>query len=85
MPVYTYTTLDDPLATFGSHPRSINATGQIVGDYNNGGNHGFLLTGGTYTTFDDPSHPGIRHQRRGPDRGDLCGCHRHNPRLPPQG
>jgi hypothetical protein len=31
MPVYTYTTLYDPLATGGSHPRSINATGQILG------------------------------------------------------
>ena len=55
MPVYTYTTLDDPLATAGSHPRSINATGQIVGDYRDSSNHGFLLTGGTYTTFNDPS------------------------------
>jgi hypothetical protein len=31
------------------------ATGQIVGSYSNAsGGHGFLLSGGTYTTLDDP-------------------------------
>jgi hypothetical protein len=34
----------------------INATGQIVGDYGNAsGLHGFLKSGSTYTTLDDPS------------------------------
>ncbi|TMJ85481.1 MAG: hypothetical protein E6G76_16135, partial [Alphaproteobacteria bacterium] len=33
----------------------INATGQIVGFYDNdSGRHGFLYSGGTYTTIDDP-------------------------------
>ena len=55
MPVYTYTTLDDPLATNGTVAYGINATGQIVGSYTNvSGAHGFLLSGGTYTTLDDP-------------------------------
>ena len=55
MPVYTYTTLDDPLATNGTAAFGINATGQIVGDYlNASGAHGLLLSGGTYTTLDDP-------------------------------
>src|SRR3989442_9316465 len=58
MPVYTYTTLDDPLAlaTGSTSAQGINASGQIVGFYQNaGGFHGFLYSGGTYTTLDDPS------------------------------
>src|SRR5947207_9769082 len=56
MPIYTYTTLDDPLATrVGTIAQGINATGQIVGYYTASVNfHGFLLSGGTYTTLDDP-------------------------------
>src|SRR5262249_57246583 len=54
MPVYTYTTLDDPLAVMGTFAQGINASGQIVGSYVNNGGHGFLLSGGTYTTLDDP-------------------------------
>jgi probable HAF family extracellular repeat protein len=58
MPVYTYTTLDDPSAG-GVDPRTepdgINASGQIVGRFRNStGFHGFLLSGGTYTTLDAP-------------------------------
>ena len=57
MPIYTYTTLDDPLATrVGTIAQGINATGQIVGYYTASVNfHGFLLSGRTYTTLDDPS------------------------------
>src|SRR5262245_49873926 len=55
MPVYTYTTIDDPSATNGSVARGINASGQIVGGYlNSAGGHGFLFSNGTYTTLDDP-------------------------------
>ena len=55
MPIYTYTTIDDPLATNGTRAFGINASGQIVGTYqDNTGLHGFLLSGGTYTTLDDP-------------------------------
>jgi probable HAF family extracellular repeat protein len=53
----TYTTLDDPLATNGTQAFGINASGQIVGQYQTGpvaANHGFLLSGGTYTTLDVP-------------------------------
>ena len=50
MPIYTYTTLDDPLATdtFGI---GINNTGLIVGGYSDSHSklHGFLLSGGTFT------------------------------------
>jgi probable HAF family extracellular repeat protein len=55
MPVYTYTTLDDPLAVGGTGAWGINSTGQIVGLFRNfGGTHGFLYSGGTYTPIDDP-------------------------------
>jgi probable HAF family extracellular repeat protein len=49
MPVYTYTTFDDPLATTnGTIANGINGLGQIVGTYfNASGEHGFLLSGGT--------------------------------------
>jgi probable HAF family extracellular repeat protein len=47
----TETTLDDPLATVGTHAFGINGSGQIVGEYDNAtGQHGFLLSGGIYTT-----------------------------------
>ena len=56
MPIFTYTTLDDPLAINRTFATGVNASGQAVGSYNDaGGNgHGFLYSGGTYTTFDDP-------------------------------
>src|SRR6516164_10076428 len=63
MPIYTFTTLDDPSATQlagGTHSQGINDAGQIVGVYDNPGlpgfftPHGFLLSGGIYTTLDDP-------------------------------
>jgi len=56
MPVYTFTTLNDPLATDGTLAHGINGSGQIVGQYanNNTGINGFLLSGGTYTTIADP-------------------------------
>jgi probable HAF family extracellular repeat protein len=63
----TYTTLDDPFAihdkfqvtTTGTFAYGINNSGQIVGYYTNGAGfaptfHGFLYSGGAYTTFDDP-------------------------------
>jgi hypothetical protein len=40
MPVYTYTTLDDPKATGSSEAFGINNAGQIVGGYDFA--HGFL-------------------------------------------
>jgi hypothetical protein len=42
MPVYTYTTLDDPLASAFTSANGINDIGQIVGSYGDatGGTHG---------------------------------------------
>src|SRR5262245_30377780 len=64
MPI-TFNTFDDPAALPGTtYAYGVNDSGQIVGWYydgsGNGGNHGFLLSGGTYTTLDSgaisPSH-----------------------------
>jgi len=56
MPVYNYTTIDDPGATQGTVASGINDAGQIVGTYLTGaGVHGFVDSGGTFTTLDDPS------------------------------
>jgi probable HAF family extracellular repeat protein len=47
VPVYTYTTIADPLATGPTEANGINDSGQIVGGYRNAsGEHGFLLSGG---------------------------------------
>jgi hypothetical protein len=56
MPIYAYTTLNDPAAAFGTIANGINDSGQISGTYFDNGfeTHGFLLSGGTYTTVDDP-------------------------------
>jgi len=67
--VYTVTTLDDPSANGGTDAYGINNAGQIVGSYevlNRAGvfdNHGFLYSGGTYTTLDDPSVVTFNFQR----------------------
>ena len=62
---YTYTTIDAPGAGIdtviggapgGTYPTAINNAGQIVGYYvdSNNGLHGFLYSGGTFTTIDYP-------------------------------
>jgi hypothetical protein len=52
----TYTQFDDPIAVYGTSGTSINTAGDIVGIYFDGGvnAHGFLLSGGAYTTIDYP-------------------------------
>jgi len=56
MTTYTYTTLNNPLATSGTVARGINDTGQIVGWYqaNTDAVYGFLYDGGSYATLNDP-------------------------------
>ena len=57
MASFTFSTLDDPVGKVTSAARSVNAAGQIVGFYldSTGTSHGFLYSGATYTTLDDPS------------------------------
>jgi probable HAF family extracellular repeat protein len=56
MPTFTYTALDDHSATGGTFAGGINGDGQIVGSYVDvNGAHGFLYSGGSYITLDDPS------------------------------
>jgi uncharacterized membrane protein len=60
MATYTYTTIAPPESsyTISVGPNSINAKGEIVGEYedNSGGHttHGFLESHGAYTTIDPP-------------------------------
>src|SRR5262249_25703239 len=55
MPVYTFTTLDDPVATNGTVASGINASGNIVGLFS-GPSYGFLYAGVTYTTISFAQH-----------------------------
>jgi probable HAF family extracellular repeat protein len=53
----TYTTLDDPLATFGTYTvaAGINDNSQIVGAFDdNGSVQGFLYSNGHYTNGNPP-------------------------------
>jgi probable HAF family extracellular repeat protein len=52
----SYATLNDPLGVDGTFATGINDKGQIVGYYfdNRHNEHGFLYSGGVYTTIDDP-------------------------------
>jgi len=56
MPVYTYTPFDNSSqGTIATDAWAINGSSQIVGYYQNAsGVHGFLYSGGTYTTLNDP-------------------------------
>jgi uncharacterized membrane protein len=60
MPIRVFNTFDDPFAFADSTSAfGVNGMDQIVGAYRNAtGRHGFLLSGGTYTTLDDPSAKG---------------------------
>jgi len=56
MPIHVFNTFDNPPAITGTTQAfGVNDTDQIVGRFQNAtGFHGFLLSGGTYTTLDDP-------------------------------
>ena len=66
MPVYTYTPFDDSSqGTIATDAWAINGSSQIVGYYQNAsGVHGFLYSGGTYTTLNDPLGTDARVARR---------------------
>ena len=82
MPIYAYTTLDDPLGPLGTSAQGINTSGQIAGYYLDSSNssHGFLYSGGTYTTLDDPLAATVA--GGGPDHPVFSGRDLQIPRLP---
>src|SRR5215510_1654211 len=54
MPIHIFNTFNDPLGN-ATRWAGVNDTGQIVGNYTDAtGTHGFLESGGTYTSLDDP-------------------------------
>jgi probable HAF family extracellular repeat protein len=57
MTTYRFTTIDDLLGTEGTFDSGINDAGQIVGFFydSSGKEHGFLYSGGSFTTHNDPS------------------------------
>jgi hypothetical protein len=57
MPIYTFTTFNDPSASAGTTQAfGINDSDQIVGQYKSGTiTHGFLESGDTFTPLDDPN------------------------------
>jgi uncharacterized membrane protein len=86
MPVQTFTTLNDPLATdHFTNATGINASGSVVGSYEASAVvHGFLLSGGTYTTIDplgatSTSAQGIN------DMGQIVGSYRDSAGPNPHG
>jgi probable HAF family extracellular repeat protein len=51
--IYSFTTIDAPGATGGTQASGINNSGQIVGIFEDAtGIHGFVDTGGSFTTID---------------------------------
>src|SRR5262245_27195857 len=66
---YVFQTFDPPLAAQGSGATLINSSGEIVGLYLDANSvmHGYLLSGGQYTTIDDPN------AGTGPGQGTFVG------------
>src|SRR5438445_741052 len=77
MPVFIFTTFEDPSATIGTFGNGLNDAGQIVGNItNSSGNHGFLLSGGTYTPIDHPSANNQTFAEGVNDAGQIAGYYR---------
>src|SRR5260370_41151378 len=86
MPINVFTTIDDPSANIGTTQAfDINNLGQIVGQFSDpNGTHGFLLSGGTFFTLDDPSATGATITTRLTDISQIVGQHNddaHNHRF----
>src|SRR4029077_3389720 len=80
MATYIFIALDDPLGGTqssgqGTRAQDINDQGQIVGFYvdSSGATHGFLYSGGTYTTLDDPLGTGGTFAQGINDQGQIVG------------
>ena len=79
MPVFNFTTIDDPSASRETFAYGINDTDQIVGWYidKDGRTHGYIFdaNGGTYTTLDDPFGVGGTFATGITDRGLVVGSY----------
>ena len=80
MPVYNFTTIDDPSASGAqTFANGINDTDQIVGWYidKDGRTHGYIFDSdsGTYTTLDDPFGAGGTFAGGINDRGLVAGSY----------
>src|SRR5713101_4355978 len=70
---FTFTTIDFPSST-GTDAFGINDSGQMVGEYLSGGtDHGFLLSGGIFSTIDGPGSPTITSATGINDSGQVVG------------
>src|SRR6476660_5602330 len=80
MPIQIFNTFDDPsgfITNGTTDAYGVNGTDQIVGDYHNGsGIHGFLESGGTYTTLDAPTATLGTFARGINDAGQIVGSYR---------
>jgi probable HAF family extracellular repeat protein len=56
-----FTSISDPLGAEGTYVEGVNDAGEMVGVYIDGagGHHGFLYSGGTFMTIDDPLGTGV--------------------------
>jgi probable HAF family extracellular repeat protein len=54
---YTYITISDPNASYGTYATGVNDSGQVVGYYGdaNSNYQGFVYANGTFTTISDPN------------------------------
>jgi probable HAF family extracellular repeat protein len=82
MATYIFIALDDPLGGTqssgqGTRAQGINDQGQIVGFYvdSSGATHGFLYSGGAYTTLDDPLGTGGTFAQGINDQGQIVGSY----------
>ena len=73
---YTYTSIDFPGAV-ETAAAGINNHGQIVGEYllADGSRHGFLYSGGTFTTVDDPNNTTSSEALGINDSGQIVGAY----------
>src|SRR5262245_8169433 len=84
VPSYTFTTIEPPGSIF-TEAIGINDSGEIVGDYRLADNltHGFLLSGGTYTTVDFPGHMTVAFSIN--NSGQIVGTYQADLDSPPRG
>src|ERR1700731_1757327 len=78
-PAFTASSIIPAVAPGGPFAQAINNAGQIVGVYQDGAGtqHGFLYSGGFFTTIDDPSATDGTNARSINDAGQIVGSYNH--------